>query len=183
MSAFDSFVSGVLQREKGYVNNPKDRGGETNFGITAETARRNGFTGNMRDLTRDQAILIYKLEYWEKPGFDRIEPISSKIAEKLLDIGVNMGPLKYPGLFLQRCLNVLNREGKDYPDIVVDGVLGPASRSALNAFLTKRKKDGGEDILIGMLQALQSVRYIEIAEANQSQEEFSFGWAKRGLGV
>ena len=63
MSAFDTFVSGVLQREKGYVNNPKDRGGETNFGITAETARRNGFTGNMRDLTRDQAVLIYKLEY------------------------------------------------------------------------------------------------------------------------
>ena len=62
-------IESVLDREKGYVNNPKDAGGETNWGITIATARRNGYTGPMRDLSRDQAAKIYLNEYVIEPGF------------------------------------------------------------------------------------------------------------------
>jgi lysozyme family protein len=53
--SIQQIIDGVIEREKGYANNPNDVGGETMWGITIATARRNEYTGAMRDLTRDQA--------------------------------------------------------------------------------------------------------------------------------
>ena len=45
---FTKFIDRVLSHEGGYVNHPKDPGGETNWGITKRTALANGYTGAMR---------------------------------------------------------------------------------------------------------------------------------------
>ena len=68
-------IDGILALEGGYTNNPHDRGGETHWGITEATARANGYNGEMKALTRDEAYAILEA-YWIKPGFEmsRISP-------------------------------------------------------------------------------------------------------------
>ncbi|WP_446039228.1 putative peptidoglycan-binding domain-containing protein [Streptomyces sp. SID1121] len=63
------------------------------------------------------------------------------IALKLFDVAVNMGG-GTAAKFLQRVLNVLNRRQADYPDMTVDGAIGPKTVSAFTAFMTKRTADG-----------------------------------------
>ena len=62
---FDQVFDRTIGHEGGYVNNPKDPGGETNWGITIKTARENGYIGSMRYMKRDQAKEIYRKAYWE----------------------------------------------------------------------------------------------------------------------
>jgi lysozyme family protein len=163
-----------LRAEGGYVNDARDAGGETNFGITKATAIANGYTGPMRDLPRALAIEIYRRRYVASPGFDKIIPLSAAIAAELVDTGVNMGPKVAAG-FLQRALNSFNNRGRDYSDLAVDGRVGPATRAALDAFLRKRGKQG-ETVMLAALNALQGERYISMGEARQANEAFMFGW-------
>jgi lysozyme family protein len=172
--SIQQIIDGVIEREKGYVNNPDDAGGETMWGITVATARRNGYTGAMRDLTREQAAAIYNREYVTAPGFARIAAINTSIAEELVDSGVNCGPGR-PGPWLQRTLNLLNRQAKLFPDLVVDGALGPASQTALLHVLNYRGIDG-EKVILRMLNSFQGAYYAEITEKRQANEEFFFGW-------
>lgn len=179
--SFAKHIQKVLNNEGGYVDHPDDRGGPTNFGITQETARQNGYYGDMRHLTREQAIAIYRKRYWLAPGFDKLDDIHNGIAALLLDIGVNAGPVV--GVrFLQRSLNVLNRQGKDFPDMTVDGVAGPQTRACLQQYLAIRGREGA-NVLIGMIRGQLSNFYIGLAESNPSQENFVFGWVlHRALG-
>lgn len=169
----------LLTHEGGYVNDPKDPGGETNWGITKNTALANGYNGSMKTMTKDQARDIYREMYWKKPNFDMVADVSWKIAVLLFDQGVNMGPAT-AAKTLQRTLNALNREGKDYPDLLVDGIIGRKTVDALKAFLNKRKDDG-EKILCMTLLSVRMERYIEIVEARKTSEAFLYGWAKRVL--
>jgi lysozyme family protein len=173
----DALIDEVIQREGGYVDHPNDRGGPTRYGITQATARANGYQGAMRDLPRELAVTIYRQQYWLKPRLDQIDARAPTIAERLFDIGVNSGPAT--GVrFLQRSLNVLNHEGQPYRDIAADGLVGPGTIGALEAFLKQRGHTGGEAVLLAMVVGLQSVNYIEIAERTASQEAFMFGWQR-----
>src|SRR4051812_21850393 len=94
----------LLRAEGGYVNNPNDPGGETNYGVTVAVARANGYQGSMRAMTRDDALAIYRSQYFHAPKFDDVFAMSPAIAAELFDTGVNMGPTKAVQ-FLQRALN------------------------------------------------------------------------------
>lgn len=177
----EQYLDDLLAREGGYVDHPDDPGGATNFGITETVARAWGYHGRMQDLPRSVARAIYRDRYWTQPRFDQVAEHSAAVAEELLDTGVNMGT-GVAARFLQRALNVLNAEGKTYPDVEVDGVLGRMTVAALRAFLATRGKDG-HVVLWKMLNAQQSVRYIEIAERTPSQEAFQFGWQHHRVGV
>lgn len=171
---FDALVGPLLAVEGGYTNNPADAGGETNFGITLSVARENGYAGPMAAITRDQAAAIYRAKYWAKPGLYLISPLSQKIAAELLDTGVNMGT-GTACIFLQRALNALNSQGRDYPDIKVDGGIGPGTAGALKALLAKRGP-AGEGVVLKALNCLQGAHYIELAEGRAANETFEFGW-------
>lgn len=172
--SIESIIEGVIGREGHYSNNLADLGGETMYGITIATARRNGYMGPMRDMPRSMASLIYLREYVQHPGFDKVAAINARIAEEMVDTGVNCGP-SLPGPWLQRTLNLLNREGKLFPDLVVDGKLGPSTLSALRAVLHQRGADG-EKVILRTLNCLQGARYFEITEKRASNEQFFFGW-------
>jgi lysozyme family protein len=180
MNAIEMLLEGLLDREGGYSNNPADRGGPTNFGITEQVARAYGYQGDMRALPRDTAKAIYRKRYWAAPRFYDVSLRYPALAAELFDTGVNMGP-KRAAEFLQRALNVLNRQHTDYPDINVDGDLGDMSLAALDGYRTKRGSDG-ENVLLHMVDAFQAVRYVEIAEANPSQETFEYGWIRSRVG-
>lgn len=170
----DALIAGVLGREGGYVNNPADKGGPTNWGITQAVARAHGYPGDMRQLPRDEAALIYKRIYWLAPGLDAIVAVSPAVAAKLFDLGMNMGP-PVGITFLQRCLNVFNHSGTDYPDLVTDGKTGPHTIAALTAYLGRRGP-AGEGVLLRAINCLQGERYISLAESRAANEAFVYGW-------
>jgi len=87
MTNFEQAFAKLMEHEGGYVNNPKDPGGETNFGITKTVARAEGYTGNMKNMPIDFAKQIYRKKYWN-PKFDEI-PFS--LAFQLFDVAVNSG--------------------------------------------------------------------------------------------
>lgn len=177
---FEALIGPLLAREGGYVDDPRDVGGETHWGVTAAVARACGYAGPMREMTREQAAAIYRARYWTGPGLDRIAALSAPVAAKLFDLGVNMGP-GVGVAFVQRALNALNEQGGDFADIATDGVAGPALAGALAAFLRRRGR-AGEAVLVKAINCLQGARYIELAESRAANEAFEFGWLANRIG-
>lgn len=168
----DDILAEVVKKEGGYVNNPNDRGGETNWGITVAVARANGYTGPMRDMPKATALEIYRGRYVIAPGFGLVANVSVPVAAELVDTGVNMGPA-VAGRFLQRALNLLTDRV-----LAVDGQIGSASVAALKAFLTHRGTVG-ERRLLALLNAFQGTRYAELAEGRTANRTFIYGWLDR----
>lgn len=179
MKTIKQVIDGIIAVEgEKYTNHPADRGGPTKWGITQAALSlwlgRKATVDEVRNLTRATAYDIYHQNYIVKPKIHLIHDVSPLVAGELADTGVNMG-IGIPGRFLQDCLNCLNREQKLYPDLVVDGIIGPATARALSAF---KKADGtkGEIILLKMLNCLQGARYIEITKNRPANEAFVRGW-------
>ena len=177
----DELIDALIDREGGYANHPSDRGGPTKYGITEAVARAHGYSGAMRDLPRDEAAAIYKRLYWLRPRFDQVAKRSSAVAAELFDTGANMGPA-VAATFLQRALSALNRDRSDYPDLVPDGRIGPATLAALDSFFELRGRDTGETVLLRALDALQGERYIRLAERRPANETFLYGWLSNRFG-
>ena len=114
MSRFEEAITIVLQHENGYIHDPDDPGGETNFGLSHRTYPYLDIKG----LTRDQAIEIYKRDWWDPfPMYDLLP--HPEVAIKLFDLAVNMGTLQAVKL-LQRamratCGAILEEDGRVGP--------------------------------------------------------------------
>jgi lysozyme family protein len=176
----DQLIEGIIEREGGYINHPADRGGPTNWGITQAVARAQGYEGDMRRLPQSTAAAIYLRLYWISPGFSKIALKAPKLAAELFDTGINMGTGTATG-FLQRALNALNRNARDFSDIQVDRQLGPATLTALQSFLRVRG-DAGEAVILKAVEALQGAHYLRLAETRPSQEAFLYGWLANRIG-
>ncbi|EHL6324087.1 hypothetical protein KED32_004914, partial [Escherichia coli] len=148
---------------------------------TEKVARAHGYHGDMRDLTREQALEILEADYWYGPRFDLVANLSPDIASELCDTGVNMGPT-VASRMLQRWLNVFNLRGKLYPDMDADGRIGPRTLNALRAYLKNRSRDG-ELVLVKALNCTQGERYLELAEKREANESFVYGWMKERVAV
>ena len=172
----DDIFNSILGKEGGYVDHPDDKGGPTRWGITQATARAHGYTGSMKELSRQTALEILTADYWTGPRFDMVANLSSAIAAELCDTGVNMGP-SVQSKWFQRWLNVFNQQGKLYPDLLADGQIGPRTISSLNSFLSARGKEG-EQVMLKALNCCQGQRYLELAEQRQANESFVYGWVK-----
>jgi lysozyme family protein len=125
----------IVEREGGFVNDPDDPGGATNFGVTIHTLRnlgldldRDGKIGveDVRALTRDHAIEIFEKHYFEKP---LIAMLPQTLHATVFDMYVNAGANAVK--ILQRLLRDMGH------NVTVDGMLGPKSIGATQAaFLT-----------------------------------------------
>lgn len=113
MSSFMSAWAELLGNEGGYT---VDDGGPTNWGITEAVARRNGYSGDMRDLPRDVAMNIAQKEYWL---LNHCDQFSDEVAFQVLDAAYNGGS---PARWLQKAVGV-----------PVDGVIGPVTIQAVNS--------------------------------------------------
>lgn len=172
----DRILKSILEREGGYVNDPSDSGGETNYGITEKVARSYGYIGLMRTLPESLALRIYEDNYWTPVHGDQIVEISPLICAKVVDCAVNMG-VKRSGTILQRCLNVLNCQGVLYTDLTVDGVIGNRTVEALAEYIATRD----ESVLLTAFNCLQGAFYIELAERREKDERFVYGWLKNRI--
>jgi len=117
-------------------------------------------------------LQFYKQNFWDKVHGDEIP--DQLIAEELFDTAVNMG-VGRAAEFLQKALNVLNRNGKTYNDIPVDRAIGKMSIAALHLCLKTR----GAAMLYKVLNLLQGAYYLEIMQKDPSQEAFAGGWLSR----
>lgn len=185
MAAFENAIRPVLEREgvrfdefgiavkTGYYNHPDDSGGETNWGITTETARDNGYTGPMLQMPYPTALSIYRHRYWYPIRGDDIP--DQAIAEELLDTGINAHP-SVAVRFLQETLNVLNRKAELWPDIAEDGKMGPATIGALKVALATAADYGA--IILKTLNCLQGAHYVACCKRDEKKESFFAGWLR-----
>ena len=111
--SFDNAVELVLSLEGGLVDDPKDPGGLTNFGIS----QRSYPSLDIRNLTRDQAKGVYRVDFWDKVRGDELP---AALGFCVFSCAVNMGVYKAVTL-LQRAVAVQ-----------VDGVLGANTLAATN---------------------------------------------------
>ena len=114
----DTFLKAVnfvlaKEIEGGYVNDPRDPGGETNFGIS-----KRSYPGvNIKELTRDEAVAIYHRDYWQPVKADSMPPL---IAICAFDAAVNQG-VRAATTLLQKAAGV-----------AADGQIGPITLKAVN---------------------------------------------------
>lgn len=174
MTTFDTALKHTLGIEGDYVNDPRDSGGATRYGITEAKARAWGYTGDMKALPLDLAKQIYKADYWDIIHLDKVDAVAPAVALEMFDTCVNCGPA-LPVKFLQRVLNIFNQNGTLYPDLVVDGALGANTIAALRAFVARRGKLGVQ-VLVEALNSLQGAFYTDLAERRPKDEAFTFGW-------
>lgn len=102
MADFKIAISITLQHEGGYVDNPNDPGGATNFGITQADMPGK----DMKTLTVDEAVDYYAAHYW-KSLYDQIT--DQNVANKLFDMGVLFG-VGEAAYLLQRALGFLKNQ-------------------------------------------------------------------------
>ena len=177
----EQIISGIIVREGGFVDHPNDLGGPTKYGITEAVAVANSWLEPISALTECKAREIYLKQYSIKPGFGYVLDFSPRIAAELVDTGVNMG-VTTAIKFLQRALNALNREGNIYQDLDVDGYIGNQTLAALIAYLNHRGAEG-EEVMLKALNCLQGARYIELSEAREANESFTYGWLRERIAI
>jgi len=128
MKTVQDLARDIVAREGGYVNDPDDPGGETNFGVTIGTMRRLGIDLNrdgkvdgrdVRALTPARAAEIYVQHYFHAP---RIAQLPPALHASVFDMYVNAGSGAIR--ILQRLLTEMG-----FP-CAPDGVLGPATLRA-----------------------------------------------------
>lgn len=111
---FEDAVQLVINLEGGYVNHPNDPGGETKFGIS----KRSYPHIDIKSLTKEQAIAIYKQDFWDKCKIEKLPPPLRLI---VFDCAVNQGQ----GTAIKLLQKAIRFDE--------DGVLGPKTLEAVHA--------------------------------------------------
>ena len=172
-----AILAAVFAMEGGYVNDPKDPGGETNHGITVAVARDFGYAGPIKAMPQDVAANIYVTNYINKPGFGGIITLSPAVGQKLVDAGVNAGPDRSSRWF-QVALNSLNRGGQDYPTVTVDGKVGSGTVNSYKALQKVRGKVGACELTLKLIDAQQANHYMGLTKLSV----YTPGWVANRIG-
>ena len=132
--SFDRALAEVLRHEGGYVNDYRDPGGETKYGISKRAFPER----DIKNLSLAEAAEIYRTRYWDKIHGDELPPA---LALCLFDTAVNMG--------VRRAVEMLQRS----VGCVDDGQFGPVT-------LSVAKKAGSAEI--DEFMARRCKRYAEL---------------------
>lgn len=151
----------IRKWEGGYSNHPNDTGGCTMRGITIGTFRRyygkSKTCEDLKRLTDDQWLHIFKSGYWDKLQGDKIE--NQSIADLCVDMCWGSGPVTAIKK-IQRCLGT-----KD------DGIVGPKTLALLNA--------PDRESTFNKLWKMREQWFNNIVKRNPSQKVFLKGWLNR----
>ena len=153
---FSEALEVILHHEGGYVNHPKDPGGETNLGVTKRVYEDFGGEKEMKDLTKEDVEPIYKQNYWDRvKGDDLPEGLDLCI----FDFAVNAGPGR-AAKFIQRLVGT-----------TVDGGIGPNTLKCIDDYVK-------ESSVAETIEKYQSMRQ-EYYEGLSTFETFGRGWTRR----
>jgi len=161
MAEFSRAINTILKNEGGYVNNPNDPGGETNYGIS----KRSFPDVDIRNLTQEKAIAIYRASYWGKyPLLDQLD--SQEVATKVFDLMVNMGGPAAIKIF-QQSIN----DASLACVVGTDGRFGPGTVQHANEL--------DPDRLLNAIRTNAARFYCDIVKRKPSQNEFLRTWLLR----
>lgn len=152
MASFTTAIKIILNNEGGYVNNPSDKGGETNFGIS----KRSYPNLDIKNLTRKEAKEIYRVDYWNKIHGERLN--NQDIAYQIFDFTVNAGYTRATKT-TQKLLN-----------IKVDGIFGEQTISNLNSCFY--------ELFISNYR-IERIKYYTNLARKTSQRQFLYSWIRR----
>lgn len=164
--SFERAIAVTLKHEGGFVDHPSDPGGATKYGISLRFLQDVGVdidrdgdvdADDIRELTIEQAKVLYYRKFWSRYDYGSLG--GHKVAAKVFDLSVNMGPRQAHKL-LQRALRACGARLDD------DGILGPITRGAV--------RDADQDCLLVALrsEAAGFYRYLR-------KPEFERGWLRR----
>ena len=146
----------ILHHEGGYVNHPKDPGGETNLGVTKRVYEEWGGTKDMKDLLVEDVAPIYKKNYWDRVKGD---DLPSGLDLCVFDFGVNAGTGR-AAKYLQTMIGT-----------VADGGIGPNTLKKVDEYVEKH----GLEVTIRDYQNRRQGYY----ESLSTFETFGRGWTRR----
>ena len=159
MNRSQQIIPLILKHEGGFVNHPSDPGGATNKGITIGTFRRfikpKGTIADLKALTTEQAVVVYKRNYWDVVLADLL-PMG--VDYTVADFAVNSGPARAAKV-LQKVVGATQ-----------DGQIGPATIKAVNAMPAK---DVIRQVNANRLAFMKSIRGGKLLVA------FGKGWQRR----
>ena len=154
---FSAAIEIVLKHEGGYINDPDDPGGETNFGI----AKRSHPDVDIANLTKEDAKIIYYQDYWMK---NRVPQMPDDLKHIYFDMCVNQGR----GRAVKILQQAANAKGAG---LKVDGGMGPKTIAAMDGVELQR------------VRAYRVKYYADLVTRKPDLEKFYFGWFRRGLEV
>lgn len=155
---FQRAVEIVLAHEGGYVNNPADPGGETKYGIS----KRSYPNLDIASLTREQAIEIYRRDWWDRLRLGEIQ--DPDVAAKVLDLSVNVGR-KAGVKLLQQALRAAGKS------VTVDGIMGPETLAAVN--------EANPQVVLAALRSEAAGYYRLLVTKKPELKVFEAGWINR----
>lgn len=151
---FEQAIKIILKFEGGYVNDPNDLGGETNFGIS----KRQFPNEDIKNMTVDRAKFLYWTYYWNKMKIDSID--NGLLQLHLFDMGVNAGP--------QTAVKLLQEIIGQHQD----GYIGP--------FTLQSIKDYPDQTELSQRYALMRLAfYQKKTERNPNLKRYLKGWQNR----
>lgn len=176
--AFEDAIKTTLKHEGGFVDDPVDPGGATNFGVSLRFVRGElegtkigdiefDLTGDgkvgaddIKNMTREMAIAVYFQAFWDQ----RYEELSGPLAAKYFDLSVNMGKGQATKLVQRACIAA----GKP---VDVDGGLGPQTMTAL--------KEANQTCVLAALRSEAAGFYRVLIARKPVNKRFEKGWLKR----
>ncbi len=178
MSRFNLAIDTVLEHEGGYVNDPDDPGGATNFGISLRYLRKAGELDgeligdidadgdvdidDIRAMSREDAEHIYKVMWWDRHRYARIR--DQALATKVFDLAVNMGARQAHRL-LQRACRAAGRP------LVEDGIIGRNTLAAVNGL--------DAEVLLAALRSEAAGFYRVLIARDPVRKKWETGWLRR----
>ena len=149
MAKFEDAIDYVLANEGGYVNNPNDPGGETNYDISKASYPNL----DIANLTVDTAKMIYKRDFWRYDGVT-----SQAVATKIFDAYVNMG-------------HTAIKLAQEIVGVPADGFWGANTEHAVNAM--------DEVKFITYFRQWLVNHYVKLVQDHPEKGVFIVGWLKR----
>ena len=132
-----------------------DAGGTTRYGIS-----QRAYPGiDLSKITLDEAIEIYKIDYYDKLKLEQV--LNDSLRWKIFDIAVNMG--------VGRACKIV----QEAIGVPVDGLIGSVTLTAINF--------SDPELVLKKIEKLQIYHYAIICRANEVQYKFLKGWNRRAF--
>lgn len=155
MKGFEDALERTLSHEGGYVNDPRDPGGETNWGIS----KRAYPNVDIRNLTRESAATLYRRDYWLHAHCDEM-PFA--LAYQVFDFAVNSGV----GTAIRKLQSVLG--------LADDGAYGPLTRQSVREADVQTTIEDLLDARLLFMQHLKGWDHFGRGWTNRIQQNFKY---------